>query len=130
MFTIEQIKAAHAKVKSGSDFPSYVQDIIKLGVTGYETHVEDGNTVYFGKDNHSVESGPRYKPLVVSPKTDKEQFQKDLKATQEGKTDYPAFCLDAARSGVEKWAIRVADKTCTYYDKNGKTLLVETIPGL
>ena len=32
MFTIQQIKEAHSKVKSGSDFPKYVQDIIALGV--------------------------------------------------------------------------------------------------
>ena len=33
MFTIQQIKDAHSKVKSGADFPQYMQDIIALGVT-------------------------------------------------------------------------------------------------
>ena len=33
MFTIQQIKDAHSKVKSGADFPKYMQDIIALGVT-------------------------------------------------------------------------------------------------
>ena len=37
MFTIQQIKEAHSKVKSGADFPKYVHDIIALGVTSYET---------------------------------------------------------------------------------------------
>lgn len=32
MFTIEQIKEAHSKVKSGADFPNYIQDLIILGV--------------------------------------------------------------------------------------------------
>lgn len=41
MFTAEQIKAAHSKVKSGADFPSYIQEIKALGVTHYEAHVED-----------------------------------------------------------------------------------------
>jgi hypothetical protein len=27
MFTIEQIKAAHNKLKSGSDFPAYFQEL-------------------------------------------------------------------------------------------------------
>jgi len=27
MFTVEQIKAAHSKVKSGADFPSYIKEI-------------------------------------------------------------------------------------------------------
>ena len=39
MFTVEQIKVAHSKVKSGADFPAYIQDIKKLGVTFYETFV-------------------------------------------------------------------------------------------
>ncbi len=34
MFTIEQIKEAHAKVKSGADFPNYIHDLIILGVKG------------------------------------------------------------------------------------------------
>ncbi|HEY4153935.1 MAG TPA: DUF1398 family protein [Puia sp.] len=51
MFTIEQIKTAHANVKTGADYPRYVQEIIALGVTGYETWVGDGNTIYFGAGN-------------------------------------------------------------------------------
>lgn len=49
MFTLEQIKEAHAKVRSGADFPTYVQDLIGLGVTCYQTYVSDGHTDYFGK---------------------------------------------------------------------------------
>lgn len=49
MFAIEQIKTAHSKVKSGADFLNYVQDLIKLGITSYETLVADGKTTYFGQ---------------------------------------------------------------------------------
>jgi Protein of unknown function (DUF1398) len=35
MFKVEQIKAAHGKVKSGADFPSYIREIKVLGVTSY-----------------------------------------------------------------------------------------------
>ena len=44
MFTVEQIKAAHSKVKSGADFPKYIRDIKLLGVTAYETWVVDSHT--------------------------------------------------------------------------------------
>ena len=37
MFTIAQIKEAHSRVKSGADFPTYIQDLIELGVKGYDT---------------------------------------------------------------------------------------------
>jgi hypothetical protein len=35
MFTIEQIKQAHVKVKSGADFPAYIKYLKQLGVRYY-----------------------------------------------------------------------------------------------
>jgi uncharacterized protein YbcV (DUF1398 family) len=128
MFTIDQIKEAHSNVKSGADFPKYIQDIIQLGVIGYETRVEDGNTIYFGANNYKIESGSKYKPLSISEKGNKEQFQKDLKQTQQGKTNYPEFCLHAAKSGIQKWVVDMSAMTCTYFDRSGNSILVENIP--
>ena len=49
MFTVEQIKEAHSKVKSGADFPQYIQEIKILGVTAFETWVKTAtqNTLVF-----------------------------------------------------------------------------------
>jgi uncharacterized protein YbcV (DUF1398 family) len=128
MFTIDQFNSAHSKVKSGADYPNYVQEIIRLGVSGYETWVEDGRTIYFGSENDHLESGAKYEQIPINVQSDKYQFQADLKAHQEGRTNYPGFCRDAARSGVEKWVVDMSAMTCTYLDKKGKILVVETIP--
>lgn len=128
MFTIDQLKSAHSKVKSGADYPHYVQEIIRLGVSGYETYVEDGNTIYSGIEKERIESGPKYKRIIINEKSDKDKFQADLKSHQEGKTNFHTFCLDAAHSGVEKWIVNMTAMTCTYLDKAGKILVVETIP--
>lgn len=128
MFTIEQIKQAHAKVKTGADFPRYIQDIIQLGVTGYETWVTDGHTDYTGADNYAISSPAKYDALSIADKSDAAQFVTDLKAHQQGKTDYPAFCRDSAASGVVKWVSDLTAMTCTYFDKAGTTILVENIP--
>lgn len=127
-FTLDQILSAHAKVKSGADFPNYVQDLIKLGVTKYETLVENGRTVYMGKDNLKIESKPKYDALNIEEISNKDQFLLDLKNHQQGKTDYPTFCNDCSKSGVEKWTVDTTNMTCTYYDKAGNRLLVEQIP--
>jgi len=63
MFTIEQIKEAHAKVKSGADFPNYIQDLIILGVKGYDTFVSDGHTEYYGVNNYTVASEEKYRNI-------------------------------------------------------------------
>ena len=130
MFTIEAIKAAHAKVKTGADYPAYVRDIIAMGVTAYETRVSDGNTIYFGAGSFQIQSGPKYGSIRVSDKSDQAKFLEDLKAHQRGATDFPTFCVDSAKSGIEKWVADLSAMTCTYFDKAGTVLVVESIPGL
>jgi uncharacterized protein YbcV (DUF1398 family) len=128
MFTISQIQEAHSKVKTGADYPAYVREIILLGVTGYETYVKDGKTVYFGAGDYRIGSGPKYDALDVHEKSDIAALKRDLKAHQEGRTNFPQFCADAARSGVEKWVVSMAAMTCTYLDKNGQMMVTESIP--
>ncbi len=130
MFTLEQIKAAHSKMNSGADFPSYINDIKQLGVAGYETYVSDGHTDYYGKNDFKTSTVAMYDPLVISEKSNAEQFKMDLKAHQQGKTNYSTFCSDCAKSGIEKWTIRMDKMTCTYYDKEGNEILVEIVPTL
>ena len=128
MFTVEQIKAAHSKVRSGADFPAYIQDIKKLGVTFYETFVIDGHTDYYGSDNYKTSSMARYEALTIATITNTGQFKVDLKAHQQGKTDYQTFISMCAGLGIEKWAVCINKMTCTYYDKAGNEILIEQIP--
>jgi uncharacterized protein YbcV (DUF1398 family) len=128
MFTIQQIKQAHSKVKSGADFPNYIKDIIALGVTSYETFVSDNHTEYFGKDGFKASSEGLTETVSIADESQVEQFKSDLKAHQQGKTDYATFRKDCAKSGIEKWIVIMDNKTCSYYDKAGNEVLVEAIP--
>lgn len=128
MFTLEQIEQAHAKVKSGADFPNYIQEIKAFGVTGFETWVKDSHTDYFGDESYRVQSKSKYEDLIISAQFDKEAFITQLKAHQEGKTDYYTFCKDCSATGIEKWRVQLDNMTCIYYDKSGSEILVEEIP--
>lgn len=128
MFTVEQIKSAHSKVKSGADFPSYIKEIKSLGVTYYETHVTDGNTDYYGDNDYKTTSPAKFEPMTISNECNKEQFIKDLKDHQKGKTDFPTFIGMSAKYGVEKWVVCMDKMTCTYYEKAENEVLVEEIP--
>jgi uncharacterized protein YbcV (DUF1398 family) len=129
MFTLDQITHAHARVKSGADFPAYIQDLKKLGVLNYETYVVDGHSEYFGAQDFKISSPTKYAPLIISIVNLKEKFLERLKAHQQGKTDYATFCHDAAEAGVEKWTVDLIGMTCTYYDKAGSVFVVERVPG-
>jgi uncharacterized protein YbcV (DUF1398 family) len=128
MFTLQQIHDAHAKVKSGADFPRYMQDIAALGVTSFETFVIDNHTIYYGPSNFSLISEGFKKTLILANHCDAAQFKADLKSHQQGNTDYLTFLRDCAKSGIEKWVVLMDKMTCTYYDAFGTTVLVESIP--
>ncbi|MFZ4455283.1 MAG: DUF1398 domain-containing protein [Bacteroidales bacterium] len=127
-FTVAQIKAAHAKVKSGADFPQYIRDIRALGVEAFETRVKDSQTVYFGSNGFDSASEPMYDELTIADNTRSVEFVSRLKAHQRGETDYFTFCRDCAESGIEKWVVNLEALTCIYFDKAGNEILTEQIP--
>ena len=129
MFTVEQIEQAHQKVKSGADFPKYIQEIKLLGVTGFETWVKDSHTEYFGANNYQTQSKPQYEELTIAEKSNNQKFVDYLKKHQRGETNYFTFCQHCAETGIEKWIVNLEKMTCTYFDKTGNEILVEQIPG-
>lgn len=128
MFTVEQIKTAHGKVKSGADFPAYIQEIKQMGVTHYEAYVTDGHTDYHGGSDYRVTVPAKYELLVIADVPNVEIFKSELIAHQQGKTDYYTFIHMCAETGIEKWEICLNQMTCTYFDLAGKVVLVEQIP--
>lgn len=128
MFDLKDVKEAHTKVKTGADFPKYVQELITLGVKKYNTYVNDGHTLFFGEDDYQIQSERKYAKLTIANISDKERFKHFLKSHQRGQTDYPTFCNNAAATGVEKWTVDMSQMTCTYYNKLNGTMLEEKIP--
>lgn len=128
MFTVEQIENAHNKVKTGADFPNYIQEIKKMGVKSFETWVKDSHTQYFGENDFTTTSEPQYENLTIADNSDKEKFVQQLKSHQRGETNYIKFCQDCAETGIEKWIVDLDKFTCIYYDKAGNEILLEEIP--
>lgn len=128
MFTVKQIKAAHSKVQSGADFPAYIKEIKELGVTHYEAYVSDGHIDYHGENNYTAKVPEKYEPLTIANVVNVTEFKTQLVAHQHGKTDYLTFIRMCANTGIEKWEICMKKMTCTYFDKSGNEVLVETIP--
>lgn len=128
MFTMEDIKAAHSRVKSGADFPRYIQDLRQLGVHAYETFVSDGHALYIGEADHRLLSEALYAPLEVLAVYQKAEFPAALLLHQHGGTDYLQFCKDCAVNGVYSWVTDLKALTCTYYDTEKKGVLIERIP--
>lgn len=129
MLTLVEIQTAHSKVKSGADFPAYIQEIKSLGVTHYEAFVADGHVDYHHGNDETVTAPAKYAPIEIAAVHNLDVFKAELKAHQQGKTDYLTFIQMCAATGIEKWEICMDQMTCTYFDQAANVVLVEQIPG-
>ncbi len=66
--------------------------------------------------------------LNIANKCNIGQFKADIKAHQQGQTDYLTFIGISAKLGIEKWAVCMDKMTFTYFDKAGNEILGEKIP--
>lgn len=128
MLSLERIQEAHTHVKSGKDFPAYIQSLKDMGVTAYEKFVSDGRVHFYGVDNISVVQPAEYPLLDINASIDIAGFKEGLIAHQKGDTDYPTFIKLCAEKGIEKWIVSLNDMTCVYIDVSGLEILKEYIP--
>lgn len=128
MFTIQQIKKANERVKSGADFPLLARELYEMGVRTNDVYVSDGRAVYFDAERRRVQTPSAHSPLEVAAASDSEKFTNYLKIHQQGQTDYPTFLKHCAETGIEKWTLDFAAQTCAYFDKRGNTILTENFP--
>lgn len=122
------MKAAHAKVKSGLDFPAYVQEIKQLGLVHYDFMVKDGRTVYHGTEGFQVSGEPVYPEKIISDKPSPDAVRQIIAEHQQGKSDFMTFCSLVAEAGVEKWVVDTGAMLCSYYDLSGNRMVAEPIP--
>lgn len=127
MFTLQQLKAAHARVKTGADFPQYIQEIKALGLLTYDYLVQNGVTVYHGADGHTVTADAIYPNLNINPAPSPQALQQAISIHQQGQTDFFTFCRQAADAGVERWVIDTPNMLCSYLDAQGNLMVAEPI---
>ena len=128
MFTLQQMKAAHAKVKSGADFPRYIQEIKALGLKRYTYSVTDGTITYYGENGYQVPAPAIYALKSTNPVASSEQLRHIITIHQQGQTDFPTFCEQAAAAGVKQWVIDTERMLCIYEDMDGNEMVLEPIP--
>ena len=128
MFTLQQMKTAHSKVKSGVDFPRYVAEIKALGLRRYIFSVNDGHTTYYGDNGHEVSSPAIYPLKTINANSSADALRQTITIHQQGKTDFPTFCTQAAAAGVKQWVIDTKRMVCIYENTGGGEMVVEPIP--
>jgi uncharacterized protein YbcV (DUF1398 family) len=128
MFTADQIKTEHAKVKSGADFPGYIRTLRSLGVNHYDYLVADGSCTFYGQDGSEATWHPKYTGIAIAAVGSNEKLSHAIAIHQQGKTDFMTFVRQAADAGVAVWTTDLEKMVVIYKDGSGGTLLAEPIP--
>ncbi len=128
MFTLEQIKQAYDKVQTEADFAVYIQQLVDLGIKGYDTFITDGRVVYYGDTDYEVSTDKKYEQLFVATTANKERFIESLVMYEGGQIDYYTFCQQATQSGIGKCRIDIIELTSTYLTPDGDPIVIEKIP--
>lgn len=121
------MQAAHSKVKSGADFPAYVQEIKKAGLLYYTFYVANGATVYTGAGDYELSGEAKYHPQSINDNGNADALQQCIRQHQQGYSDFFTFCRLCAECGVERWVVDTRSMYCTYLDKAGNALVAEPI---
>lgn len=127
MITLQQISDFHSAVRSGADFPTFIQKLKSIGITHYIVAVENGQTTYFGGEEFSLQTEKKYKNLTISETINRENFLQKLAEHQAGKTDYLQFCRDTANSGIFSWKCDLESMICMYFDRENNEIFSEKI---
>jgi len=128
MFTAQQLKDAHAKVKTGADYPAYADELRNLGVVSYDFLVADGSTTFYAEDEESVSLKGDLSPVAVADAPSKDKLRAALATHQKGNTDFPTFRQQAAEAGVAQWTTDLSNMEVVYVNKQEKVMLAEEIP--
>lgn len=128
MFTLEQIKQAYDKVKIERDFAIYIQELIDMGIKGYDTFITDGRVVYYGETAREASTNKKYENLYVAATANKERFIECLVLHESGQTDFYTFYQQAAQCGIAKCRIDIIEMTSTYLNAEGDAIVIEKIP--
>lgn len=100
-----------------------------LGIVSYETFVADGRINFYGANDYMLNVPVKFEKQEIANQLNVEYFKSELKAHQQGKTDFVTFIKMRIETGVEKWKRSIHEITCTYFDKRDREVLVEKFPG-
>ncbi len=128
MFTLQEIKDAHSKVKSGADFPKYVHDLKKMEMSHYDFFVADGHAKYVHNNGEFIESPAIYEDKAISSTSDATLLKHIIKIHQNGETDFMTFCQQSADAGVVLWRTDVTNMKVIYLNDKNEEMVVEVVP--
>lgn len=130
MSQIDQIKSILNQSKENHwPYPKTFAALEEAGVTSYEVKLANYEATYFCPSGKLEEPAPKYfQPSTVAESFSELAVKEALIRHQKAQTNYVEWIAETAAAGVSHYRVNMKDRTVTYYDKDERHSVIESVP--
>lgn len=119
METQQQIENVY---KTSKNYPELVKGLIAIGTLSYTVEVSTGDILYRFAEGHNILHPGKITPRTISETFSSEKTIEAVRASQQGKINYPQFMDAIAQAGVRFYesTLNGSKKRVTYIGFGGQ----------
>ena len=127
MVTLAEIDAVHELLGHADTLAEHCRALADLGVTGYDSHVVDGRTVFRTTDGDELVTPAHHEVVALATEPDHAEAHATLARASAGEVGYVEMSRLLGAAGLERWSVDTQGLTMTYLDVRGRVVLVEQL---
>ena len=125
MVTLAEIDAVHEQLGKADTLDAYCHALADLGVTGYDSYVFDGHTVFHLNSGDDLVTPAHHDLVEVATEPDHAAVHTVLGRAEAGELGYVEMSELLGAAGLERWSVDTRQLVMTYVDVHGEAALVE-----
>lgn len=127
MVTLAEIDAVHDQFGMADTLDAYCRALADLDVTGYDSYVVDGHTVFRTTDGQELVTPAYHDVVEVATEPDHAAVHATLARVEAGELGYAEMSRLLGAAGLERWSVDTRRLVMTYTDVLGEAVLVEQL---
>ena len=125
MVTLAEINDLHERLGKADTLAAYGRALADLGVTGYDSYVADGRTVFRTADGDDLITPAHHDLVEIAMEPDHAAILATLARAEAGELGYVEMSTLLGAAGLERWSVDTLRQVMTYVDVLGETVLAE-----
>lgn len=127
MVTLADLDVVHERLGKADTLDAYCRALADLGVTGYDSHVVDGRTVFHVDAADDLVTPAHHDLVEVATRPDHAAVHSVLARAAAGELGYVEMSELLGAAGLERWSVDTRQLVMTYVDVLGEPVLVEQL---
>jgi uncharacterized protein YbcV (DUF1398 family) len=127
MVTLAELDLVHEQLGKADTLDAYCRALADLGVTGYDSYVVDGRTVFRTTDGSQLTTPAHHDIIDIATEPDHAAVRTTLARAAAGEVGYVEMSQLLGAAGLDRWSVDTLGLVMTYTDVLGEVVLVEQL---